>query len=471
MSETRPRVLIVEDTLKWQKAIMRCELLKQMRQRDPVSVVIVDTYQAAEDQLDACQFDLAITDVVLEENGGQFDWRSLARLLQREQVPIVVVSGHLGLDLVTEMVNEYGVFGVFDKNRLDPHKLSSRLSSILATRGGMPRATPGSKGVTWLHLSDLHFALSEQHDRSVVIEALWRDLERCRDRGLQANFIIVTGDIAYSGKVEEYELAGKFLDDLLDHTEVPKERLFLVPGNHDVDRSKILTLARQINALNNRNSVREVLEEHQSRSLFMTRLEGYASFVRSYFSDSADALVFDSKRYFYSRKFIINDWRIAVLGLNSTWTSGNIVVEGKVIDKGQLAVGEKQVMDALQMARDAQVKIAVMHHPLSYLYDFDRNDVANLLSRGCHFLLHGHLHEADVERRASLKGEMIVIPAGAIYQGRELINSYNYVTLDFERSRAQVIFRRYSDAQREWLKDLDATGETADGESEFDLQL
>ncbi len=66
---------------------------------------------------------------------------------------------------------------------------------------------------------------------------------------------------------------------------------------------------------------------------------------------------------------------------------------------------------------------------------------------------------------------MTVIPAGALYQGRDLINSYNLVTLDIEQNAAQVVFRRYSDMQQEWLKDLDATGEIKDGKLRFDLQI
>jgi len=222
---------------------------------------------------------------------------------------------------------------------------------------------------------------------------------------------------------------------------------------------------------NDRNSVREVLETYKARSLFMDRLDGYASFIQSYFSDSDDPLIFDSERYFYSRVFTINDQRIAILGLNSTWTSGTALLNGEVSDHGQLVVGEKQVMDALRVARNAHMRIALMHHPLSYLRDFDRRDVETQLSRSCHFLLRGHLHEADVERRTSLQGEMMVIPAGAVYQRRELVNSYNFVVLDFEQAKARVVFRRYSDVQQEWLKDLDSTGEMRDGELHFDVQI
>lgn len=471
MSEARSRILIIEDEPRWQKAIMRCELLSQMRKRNLDAIVIVEDYDTAKSQLDSEHFDLAITDVLLEENGGEFDWRSLAHLLQQRQVPIVAVSAYLNLDLVTDMVNEYGVVGVFDKTKLDLRKFQTCLERALGVEGfAYPESLEHGR-VTWLHLSDLHFGHLGEYDRSVVVEALWRDLERCMERGLQPDFVIVTGDIAYSGKRREYELAHAFFDRLLKATEIPKERFFPVPGNHDVDRGRITSLARKANVLRDRKSVTEVLESFQGRSLFMDRLSGYAAFIRDYFSDSGDPIVFDNERYFYSSMFTIRDRRIAILGLNSAWTSGNTLIDNEVNDRGQLVIGEKQVMDAVRATRSAHVRIALMHHPLSYLQDFDRRDVEAQLSRSCHFLLRGHLHEADFERRTSLKGEMVVVPAGAVYQGRELVNSYNFVVLDADQSTARAVFRRYSDVQQEWLKDLDATGELRDGELLFDVPI
>lgn len=47
--------------------------------------------------------------------------------------------------------------------------------------------------------------------------------------------IVVSGDIAYSGLKEEYQLAFSFLNDLLKVLKLTKDKIFLVPGNHDLD--------------------------------------------------------------------------------------------------------------------------------------------------------------------------------------------------------------------------------------------
>src|SRR5262249_50259767 len=51
------------------------------------------------------------------------------------------------------------------------------------------------------------------------------------------DLVFVTGDLAFSGAEAEYERVSAFLLEVLAATGVPKDRLFVVPGNHDADRS------------------------------------------------------------------------------------------------------------------------------------------------------------------------------------------------------------------------------------------
>lgn len=468
-----PRILIVEDEIKWRKNLLRCEYLAELSAKCERAVVVAEGYQSAKSSIDDNEeFALAITDVFLEDLESQYEWNSLARLLQRKNIPIIVVSGLINdADHIARMVNDFQVVGFFHKSRLDPHEFSNHIRGILSKDVDMENYRSPDSVITWLHLSDLHFRDSDQYDRSIVISALWKDLEHWKDLDIFPDFIVVTGDIAYSGKTYEYEFALDFLDKLLIKTGLGKDRLFLVPGNHDVDRSRITPFARSTWALNDRDSVRGILENSGSRDLFMGRLSGYAGFVNSYFADAPEQIEFDSREYFYVKKLNLGNYTFAILGLNSAWSSGNAVLAngGEIHDKGNLVLGEKQVRDAIEQSRGVDFRIALMHHPLSYLNDFDYQAAIRLMGRDCDFLLRGHLHESDFERKTSLQGELIVIPSGAVYQDRKLVNSYNLVVLDPERRKARAHFRRYSDMQEKWLKDLDVTGEDNDGELLFDL--
>jgi len=58
--------------------------------------------------------------------------------------------------------------------------------------------------VTWLHVSDFHFRSGDPYDGDVVLRALVKSVKDFRDRGRKPDLIFATGDVAYSGKSEEY---------------------------------------------------------------------------------------------------------------------------------------------------------------------------------------------------------------------------------------------------------------------------
>ena len=97
----------------------------------------------------------------------------------------------------------------------------------------------GMSTLSWVHLSDWH-QRGVDFDRDAVRNALVRDLEERRnisDDLCNIDFAVFSGDLAFSGKPEEYRVAlHEFLEPILRACNLGIERLFIVPGNHDVDR-------------------------------------------------------------------------------------------------------------------------------------------------------------------------------------------------------------------------------------------
>lgn len=88
----------------------------------------------------------------------------------------------------------------------------------------------------WIHLSDFHFAMSDPYERNTVLQALLVEIRRRRkEEGFQPDALFVTGDLAYSGQAGEYQQVSAFFEKLLDAAGLDKQRLFVVPGNHDLD--------------------------------------------------------------------------------------------------------------------------------------------------------------------------------------------------------------------------------------------
>jgi DNA repair exonuclease SbcCD nuclease subunit len=93
--------------------------------------------------------------------------------------------------------------------------------------------------LTFLHLSDLHITTTDagtQFDRDLKIrEALLTDVGK--DGRTNFDAILVTGDIAYHGRAEEFARAKAWLEAVRKATGSSPEALFVVPGNHDVNHA------------------------------------------------------------------------------------------------------------------------------------------------------------------------------------------------------------------------------------------
>ena len=91
--------------------------------------------------------------------------------------------------------------------------------------------------ISWLHLSDFHFrAGGDSFSQDVSCEEVLRDIPSRLAGEYPLQFIVVTGDIAFSGKSSEYEFASDFFVSLSRNLGLDINRICIVPGNHDVDR-------------------------------------------------------------------------------------------------------------------------------------------------------------------------------------------------------------------------------------------
>lgn len=102
----------------------------------------------------------------------------------------------------------------------------------------------------WLHISDLHFKSGENYDQDVVTRAFINSLPNLLSRYGPIDAIFVTGDVAYSGKKDEYDIADVFFQRIIETTGVSRENIFIVPGNHDVQRSEVLSLSTSLSSQN-----------------------------------------------------------------------------------------------------------------------------------------------------------------------------------------------------------------------------
>jgi predicted phosphodiesterase len=290
---------------------------------------------------------------------------------------------------------------------------------------------------------------------------LLRDIAKQIEAGkLQPDFIVVTGDIAFSGNSKEYALARSFFQDLLSTTALSQDRLFLIPGNHDADRGQISSDVQGItDSLIDRPSVNAALTDSDTRRLMLARFHNYEKFVSEFFEHPS----LGDDGCFYVCKFYVGYEQIALIGLNSAWMG-----RGGEADRGYLAIGEIPVRRALARAEGADFKIALLHHPFAWLRDFELNDSVAMLMDNCDFILHGHMHQIGLLQARGPDSNAMVIAAGACYETREYPNSYNWVRLDLPTRQGTVHLRTFADRRGGfWTKDVMNYRNVPDGRYQF----
>ena len=306
--------------------------------------------------------------------------------------------------------------------------------------------------ITWLHLSDIHFhSKTEWRDNAVRGKLLdyLKDIYAKKPE-LKPDFIVCTGDIAYgegggSTMAEQYELAAKFFDQLLQCCGgLSRKKLFVVPGNHDVNRKEIDEMAQESLISRARDSHAHVdrfdkfiADNDKTFQNCMSRLSDYQSFIKNDLEHLHD----DEGRCHYTRQLNINGVSVGIAGLNGVWTAGSSQ------DKGHLWAGSRwQFNHAMNEIGGCELRIALMHHPINWLTEAECNSARNRLSQDFHCFLHGHTHDNWVE--ASQK--LVTLAAGATGADHDAEFGFNITQLDMAGGTAKTHLHTFDQAHHGW---------------------
>ena len=311
--------------------------------------------------------------------------------------------------------------------------------------------------LTILHVSDLHMSRERRRDTLVVFEALVEDLRRWQSKGVRPDIICVTGDIAFSGKPDQYELAGRYIfDPLLQELSLDKEHLFWVPGNHDLDRDMVKDCEKRLTAFN-AGLLRQLgtpagcdraLEDEALRAVALQPMAAYSQFTRDYLGEQVRG---QSPEFYTARSIEVNGVRVGVAGLNSAWRSRGTK------DKGRLVIGDLQLRLAHQDVEREQphVRIALAHHPFEWLHPEETDAAHDFSVRRFDLVLRGHIHEARPHMVISPQGEAILFTSRALAKDRS-VEGYSLIQLD---ASPEIHLRRYIRNRDRFDYDVDAAEE------------
>ncbi len=293
-----------------------------------------------------------------------------------------------------------------------PRDLEALARRLGARTVGAEPPVPEEDPIRFLHVSDVHLRPAKRYEQDRVLRGLVEFLERDRAQ-FPLDLVFVTGDLAQAGKAEEYALVVELLKKLMSVTGVTPERMFVVPGNHDVDRDVGRWLLR---TLGKDEEAIAFFEDAQSRTFHLKKLDAYATSMRGLLGGGRPlglAVGEDAVELVEVRGA-----RLAVASFNSAWFA-----QGDD-DRGKLWLGEPSVNRAGQRVADleAPFAVALMHHPLDELHEIERDDVGHYIERSFDMVLRGHLHKDKTRAIATQRGGYVEVAGPAVYQGSQWPN-------------------------------------------------
>jgi predicted phosphodiesterase len=290
-----------------------------------------------------------------------------------------------------------------------------------------------------LHLSDLHYDSSKPKDTKIVLDALWKDL----DKFPAIDFILFSGDLVKAGdKKEDFEKAYQvFIKPLLEKTNLDESSFFIAPGNHDIQMNAIDRIIDKglSEELVDRESLNSFLDSQLEKGFpHIERLDHFNNFKTRF--NTGSTKIFN--KLFSTHVFEKDNTKFGIACLNSSWrATGN----PKGDDKGRLLIGERQIDESLRGIEEYDIKIALFHHSLDWLTEYDLSDAKKRLSQKFDLLFCGHLHDPNLEFVQTYRNKALLIQGGSLYKVRSHYNGYSVLSFDDQDGKGTVYLRSYFD--------------------------
>jgi predicted MPP superfamily phosphohydrolase len=266
-------------------------------------------------------------------------------------------------------------------------------------------------GLRLLHLSDIHFTSFNGKDYldqdSDIRNELEIDLIEIIRKTGSINAILIGGDISFSGKDSEFQIADIWIKKVCKIVGCSEENVLTVPGNHDIDRSKICSVVNAIHlnfkTLKSRTAIDDMLkgflESDESCSILLRPLNNYLNFAQKF------GVVPDHNPLYWEKDFSVDGEILRIRGINSAIISDDKDDE----TNSKLVLGSIQT----QFNRESGVIYLVLcHHPPGWL--IDHLEVERDLLARTKFHLFGHKHILDVLKM----DECLRLTSGAMQPSR-----------------------------------------------------
>jgi formylglycine-generating enzyme required for sulfatase activity len=267
------------------------------------------------------------------------------------------------------------------------------------------------------------------------------------------NVILMSGDVASSGEPEQYQLADEWLVEVAQQVGLDRQKVLLVPGDHDVLENGDRKADRLVRSLREgKERLDDVLKDPTDRQLLGGRLAPYLAFAANFGPSKSDTEPFNWAQGFDP----VGDVRVCIVGLNTA------LLCTRQTDKGKLQAGFDFLETIAGNKQDADLLVMLSHHPFGKGWLSGDRDEDN----GLHQLVHdmgpvhltGHVEDADsVSPGPQSIDEFVRVTGSPLYEDGES-RGYNFVQLLRKEDDAlwlRIHPRKWSDRKKVFMLDAE----------------
>lgn len=232
--------------------------------------------------------------------------------------------------------------------------------------------------IRWIHFSDLHLG----NDSAVDTRLMRRKLpDYIAGLNQIFDYAFCSGDVKQWNA--DYKTAPDYIRKLCTAAHTPLDHLFIVPGNHDVDRGgddRTALIDRLTDWETDYYRSNDGLISEADYALLKSGQDDFRSFI-------SDLLGADRAEKYSAPHFTITTEHLNVLHLDTTLTYGN----GHERD---FVIGTQALMDALDQRDDGKPTIILTHYSFDFLGQIERDQMETILNDyNVRLWIAGHEHE------------------------------------------------------------------------------
>ena len=303
--------------------------------------------------------------------------------------------------------------------------------------------------MTILHLSDIHFG---RNNELYNVEGTFSDKNRILDDLINCissankdiDHIIVTGDIAWFGKKEDFDEALLWFNKLLSTLSLDGSNITFCPGNHDVNRGYGYyktdvdknSSINELDVLYNYNEIYKMEEPFRNYTNFCSSIgmQPY-HYPKNGKLESSFCVGYKDIHLYSQNSFRIVSFNTALLSSSPSYPDDLNLI------------GLSQVEDLIEyglIRQSAIYTIAIFHHPERYLHkneicEYDgRVATLPLLKENVNLILCGHTETGGKPILSQQKDGAYMLTAGAAYYDDNHQNSFSFIDIKDSQSAPQI---------------------------------